>query len=93
MALKNCHFVDARLTKDFQAAHLDGAVNVPIDANDRQRHKLLADIDKNAHIVVYCQSAGCRFAQTVAIKLKDDGYSDVSIFKGGWQQWDAKTGD
>ena len=83
-------FIVARLTKDFQAAHLDGAISVPVDANDQQRRKALANVDKNAHIVVYCQSVGCKFAESVAIKLRDDGYSDVSIFKGGWQQWEAK---
>jgi len=83
-------FIDARLTRDFEAGHLGGAINVPVDANDVERQKAMADIAKDAPIVVYCQSAGCRFGESVAIKLISDGFCNVSLFKGGWQEWAAK---
>ena len=41
---------------------------------------------------MYCQSAGCKYAEIVAIKLIDDGFSNISIFKGGWVEWAAKNG-
>lgn len=84
-------FIDARLADDFKAGHLEGAINVPVDANDVQRREALAEIDKDTRIVVYCQSAGCKFAEIVAIKLMSDGFSNVSLFKGDWNKWTAKN--
>ena len=80
-------FIDARVPADFKKGHLEGAINIPADSNDQQCHKILADVPKNAEIVVYCQSKGCGFANDVASKLIADGFSNVSIFKDGWQEF------
>ena len=85
-------FIDARFARDFKAKHLEGAVNIPVNATNEVRHKATAGISKDAHIVLYCQSAACKFAQKVAIKLIDDGFSNISIFRGGWAEWVAKNG-
>jgi rhodanese-related sulfurtransferase len=85
-------FIDARLARDFKAGHLKGAISVPVDANDVERQKVTADIAKDARIVMYCQSSACKYAEIVAIKLIDKGYSNISIFKGGWAEWVAKNG-
>lgn len=85
-------FIDARFARDFKAGHLEGAINVPVDANDVEHQKVTADIAKDTRIVLYCQSAGCKFAEIVAIKLISDGFSNISIFRGGWQEWVAKNG-
>ena len=82
--------IDARLARDFDAGHIEGAVNVPFDICDKGFSDALVDIDKNARIVVYCQSAGCPFALKTAKRLKDKGFSDISIFKGGWNEWNTK---
>lgn len=86
-------FIDARLARDFEKGHLEGAINIPVNTNDDDRQKTMANITKDAHIVVYCQSAGCKFAEKVAIKLKEDGFRKVSIFKGGWQEFVAQNGN
>jgi rhodanese-related sulfurtransferase len=83
-------FIDARFARDFKAGHMEGAISVPVDANDTERYKATAGIGKDAPIVIYCQSAGCNFAEKVTIKLKGDGFSNISIFKGGWNEWKAK---
>ncbi len=85
-------FIDARFARDFKAGHLEGAISVPVDANDMELQKTTANIQKEARIVLYCQSAGCKFAEKVAIRLMDDEFSNISIFKGGWQEWVAKNG-
>jgi len=84
-------FIDARLARDFKTGHLEGAINIPVDANDNDRQKTMVNITKDAHVVVYCQSSGCKFAEKVAIKLIEDGFQNVSIFKGGWREWAAKS--
>lgn len=86
-------FIDARLARDFEKGHLEGAINIPVNNNDNDRQKAMADIAKDARIVVYCQSTGCKFAEKVAIKLMEDGFHNVSIFKGGWQEFVAQNGN
>lgn len=85
-------FIDARFARDYKAGHLDGAISVSVDANDVELQKATAKISKDSRIVIYCQSAGCKFAEKVAIKLQNDGYSNISIYKGGWADWVAKNG-
>jgi len=80
-------FIDARYALDYKAGHIEGAVNVPVDANDTESRRRMADIDKDCWLVVYCQSAGCRFAEKVSARLKEAGYRNISIFKGGWNEW------
>jgi rhodanese-related sulfurtransferase len=85
-------FIDARRARDYKAGHLERAISVPVDANDVGRQKATAEIPKDSPIVMYCQSASCKYAEIVAIKLKNEGYSNISIFKGGWAEWAAKNG-
>ena len=84
-------FIDARLSRDYEAGHLEGAISVPIDCNDIERREATLNIAKGAQIVMYCQSAGCRYAEIVAIKLKEDGFTNISIYKGGWADWEEKN--
>ncbi len=65
---------------------------MPVDANDIERQKATVDIAKDARIVMYCQSSACKYAEIVAIKLINDGYSNLSIYKGGWAEWKEKNG-
>jgi rhodanese-related sulfurtransferase len=84
--------VDARYTCDYEAGHLEGAVSVPVDANDAERQRTLAAVAKDKRVVVYCQSSRCPFAEKVAIRLIEDGFSDVRIYRGGWSEWVARHG-
>jgi rhodanese-related sulfurtransferase len=88
----NAVFIDARFPPDFKEGHLEAAINIPVNASDDERQKTMAAFTKDASIVVYSQSAGCKFAEKVAIKLISDGFSNVSIFKGGWREWKAESG-
>jgi rhodanese-related sulfurtransferase len=85
-------FIDARFARDYKAGHLEGAISVPVDANDVERQKATADIPKDCPIVMYCQSSRCKYAEIVAVKLKDEGYSNLSIFRDGWVEWAARNG-
>ncbi len=80
-------FIDARLVRDFEAGHLEGAINIPVNFTDEQRQKALSDVAKDSRIVVYCQSTNCKFAERIAIKLMADGFSNIFIFKKGWREW------
>jgi len=88
----NTVILDARYKEDYQGGHLAGAISLPIDANEAVWRTSTAGISKNARILVYCQSAGCKFAERVGSQLLKDGFSDISVFRGGWQEWTAHNG-
>ncbi|MHC4397325.1 MAG: rhodanese-like domain-containing protein [Planctomycetota bacterium] len=93
----------ANATTSIQQAHLGNFIP-KVSKNKVERllgtdtvfidgYKATAGIGKDAPIVIYCQSAGCKYAEKVTIKLKDDGFINISIFKGGWSEWKAKKDD
>jgi predicted sulfurtransferase len=55
--------VDARFTYEYEAGHIPGAVNLPVDLNDRadlppERRKVFQDVfgeEKGRPIVIYCR--------------------------------------
>lgn len=85
-------FIDARLASDYERGHLAGAISLPIDANDAMWEQTLAKIPQGQPIVTYCQSAGCKFAEKVSLRLIEEGCTDIALFKGGWAEWVAKHG-
>lgn len=84
-------FIDARLSHDFEAGHIESAISVPVNSTDEERHKIMTHISKEVRIVLYCQSSGCQFAEKVAKELKNDGFTNISIYKGGWADWTTKN--
>jgi rhodanese-related sulfurtransferase len=79
--------IDARQVADYEAGHIDGAVNIPTTLCAAGRSAKLADIKKDSRIIIYCQSAGCPYAKKVASNLMDDGFNNIAIYKGGWVDW------
>ena len=84
---KGTIFIDARLKRDFEGGHVEGAINIPVDANDVVRRQAIKEMSRGNSLVVYCQSVNCSFAEVVAGKLRLDGFSTVSILPGGWMEW------
>jgi len=80
-------FVDARYTQDYEAGHIERAINIPVNGSDEARRNALSSVANDAPLVIYCQSAKCPFALRVARKLYADGYADITIFEGGWLEW------
>jgi len=65
-------------------AHIPGAINIPPGQEERLASKLIPHRD--ASIVVYC-SGSCSSADAVARQLAALGYTDVSVYVGGKEDW------
>lgn len=75
--------VDVRTADEFEAGHIEGAVNFDWYGNfDAQ----LADLDKSKDVFVYCLSGG-RSGEAAA-DLRSKGFTVVEL-KGGMMQWRA----
>jgi len=84
--------IDARLTPDYERGHLEGAINLPVDANDAVWEATIPKIPHGRPIIAYCQSAACKFAEKISVRLLDEGFDDIAVFRGGWVEWEKKYG-
>jgi rhodanese-related sulfurtransferase len=82
---------DARPLVFFERGHVPGALNLARDNFARDyRHLspvLQGAIDKP--IIVYCSGGDCHDSRLVANALLTLGFSNVSVFTGGWEAWSA----
>jgi rhodanese-related sulfurtransferase len=77
--------LEALPAKYYLDRHLPGALNMPHDAVDRLAPRLVPD--KHAEIVVYCASATCRNSAIAAERLAVLGYTRVSTYHEGKEDW------
>lgn len=83
--------IDARHVADYRVGHVPGAVNIPPNATDHEFQQALHGVPPDAPIVIYCQSRGCSFARSLAARLDQAGYSRLSVFDPGWDEYAART--
>lgn len=88
---KSTLILDARPSVYFEQGHVPGALNLARDdfAHDYRRLSkgLKAATDKP--IIVYCSGGDCHDSRLVANALLSLGFSNVSVFTGGWEAWSA----
>ena len=77
--------VDTQPPNAFRRRHLPNAVNLPADRVAALAPVLLADLE--AEIVVYCGSWLCRTSDAVARSLRELGYLNVRVYRGGRADW------
>jgi rhodanese-related sulfurtransferase len=79
--------VDALSPMSYAASHLPGAINLPPGWVDDRAPQAIPERD--AEIVVYCQSASCDSSVLVGKRLVDLGYQNVGHYAGGKDDWVA----
>jgi len=65
--------VDVRTSREYQASHVRGSTNLPLDELERRIVEVAPD--KNAPVLVHCQSGGR--SATATQKLQSMGYKKV----------------
>jgi len=79
-------FLDAREIEEYQISHLPAAKHIGFD---NFNPKVLANVNKNSKIVVYC-SIGYR-SEKIATKLINLGYTNVHNLYGSIFEWSNKS--
>lgn len=67
--------IDARSSAEFKQSHIEGAINLPIEAYRANPNEIEAY--KSSKIIIYCRSG--KRASTLARVLKKDGFTDVQV--------------
>jgi rhodanese-related sulfurtransferase len=84
-------WVDARPRREFDTAHIDGAVLLNEDEWNALTPEFLNAWDPDVPIVVYCGGGGCGASKAVAARLRTEFQMDnVHILKGGLRAWRAE---
>lgn len=78
--------VDARMSSDFDAGHIEGALN--LSSSDTNAESLAAIIPStDTPVVFYCNGLSCgRASEAVGIAL-EAGYSNVYYYARGMEEW------
>jgi rhodanese-related sulfurtransferase/predicted transcriptional regulator len=76
--------LDVRPPEEYEAAHIPGAVSIPV-AELRRR---LREIPKRREIVAYCRGAYCAFAPEAVRYLNQKGYR-ARVLDEGLADWEA----
>jgi len=82
-------FLDARRTRFYEKGHIPRAISLSVweAALDERISALLEKIPLEMPVVVYCMSANCEDSHMLADALKNAGYQDIRILKGGFPEW------
>lgn len=96
---KGATIVDTRKASEYGEGSIKGAISVPYDpeksaknanfdaGQDKFNMSKLAD--KNANIVVFCNSGSCWKSYKAAVVLAKNGYQNVFWYRNGFPDWKA----
>lgn len=76
--------VDVRPAGEYQAGHIPGAINIPLDSLSKH----LAKLPKNQEVVAYCRGPYCMFAFEAVSQLRSQGYKARRL-EDGYPEWKA----
>jgi rhodanese-related sulfurtransferase len=75
--------LDVRTPTEWEAGHVDGSLNAPLDRLD----EAVADLSRDRALAVHCQT-GYR-SSVAASRLEQLGFGDLADLEGGWVAWEA----
>jgi rhodanese-related sulfurtransferase len=77
--------IDVRPPEEYEAGHIPGAVNVPLEALPRR----LAELPRGKEIVAYCRGPYCMLAVEAVRRLRKRGYSARRL-EDGFPEWKSE---
>lgn len=79
--------LDVRTSPEFEAGHIDGAVNVDFLSDDFAM--VLAELDRDTTYILHCKS-GSRSTQALEV-MKEQGFTSVAHLTSGYDGWKAAS--
>src|SRR5438105_1981122 len=70
--------VDVRPTAEYQAAHVAGAVSIPLEELEQR----LRELPRDREIVAYCRGPYCAFAPEAVRTMREHGYTARHLSEG-----------
>lgn len=79
------NIVDVLPVESYAAAHIPGAISIPLELVASRARELLPD--RNAEIVVYCGNLTCDRSEQALQILHELGYTNVRDYQAGIADW------
>ena len=80
-------FADARHRADYEAGHIQGAVNLSVADPDAWLPDFVPATDPATRIITYCDGESCPLAEELAELLALNGFEHVACLKNGLTRW------
>ena len=86
-------FIDARDPEDYDYGRIKGAINIPYeylpeDGLDQYWDEMIRTLPLDTKVVIYCSGTECELSLYLGRDMAQLGYTDISIFYGGWSDWE-----
>ena len=81
---KDVQLVDVRRQEEFEAGHIDDAVNYNV-INSTVFLQQIEELDKNQPVYLYCRMGGR--SKRAARLLKKQGFTKIYDYSGGYNDW------
>lgn len=81
--------LDARPAEVYARGHAPGARNIPAARDGFEVPAGVLALAREAVLVVYCEGGDCQSSLALARRLHDEGFRDIRVFSGGWDEWRA----
>jgi len=79
--------IDARLPELFVRGHIPGAVSLPLSRFDESVAARLGQLRAAKLRIVYCSGPTCHDAHELALRLREQGFKDLLLYRGGIEDW------
>ena len=79
--------LDARTPDLYEHGHIPRALNLPVGEMDQRLGNFASLLTPQTPILVYCGGADCGDALELAIKLREVGFADLTLYPGGYAEW------
>ncbi|MEQ1830026.1 MAG: rhodanese-like domain-containing protein, partial [Pirellula sp.] len=83
--------VDCRYREDYESGCIENSINIPVDMSHSKLEAVAKRLRKDLPVILYCQSRGCKFSDVIAVELAKLGFRDLSNYRNGYVEWQAKS--
>ncbi|UCD63341.1 MAG: rhodanese-like domain-containing protein [Candidatus Zixiibacteriota bacterium] len=85
-------FIDARDAGEFVCGTIPGSVNIPFEylpEGDLRPYidSVLGGLPGDYHFIIFCSGEECDLSLHLGRTMQELGYTNLSIFFGGWREW------
>ncbi len=84
---KNVQLVDVRTPGEYEAGHIDDAINIDIMNRETFAEKF-AEFDKEKPIYIYCKLGGR--SNKASKVLEELGFETIYDYSGGYGEWKSR---
>ena len=81
---KNVQLVDVRTSEEYEAGHIDGALNFNI-IDSKTFVQQIENLSKDEPVYLYCKMGGR--SSRAADLLKEKGFTTIFDYSGGYNDW------